>query len=380
MTTLGSICVCLAAIGLLVTVLQTVALVLHAHRRRPGARASPPISILKPLSGLDDGLADNLDRFCNLDYPRYELLLGVAHASDAAYPLALEFARRHPDRVRVVVQGREHGLNPKVSQLVGLERHARYDVLVVSDSNVRVSRRYLQDIAAHLDDDVGVVTHVVAGAGERTLGAMMDNLHLTTTIGPGVLAAKLLAGQDVVVGKSMAMQRRHLDAIGGFAAFADLLAEDYFIGRAMLDIGKRIAIGRERVYSVARVKSVGRFFDRYLRWSVMHRFAVGRPVYTTELLLCPITFALLATCCGSEAGFAVIAAKLGIDLAVSRTLRKTPLTITHVAALVLKDLSLACMLVYGFFADTIDWRGSKRRVLAGTQLEPLASGAEEIAR
>lgn len=381
--TIAMLCIYAATIGVVITLLQTIALALHALRRRPPARTLPPISILKPLAGLDDGLADHLERFADLDYPSYELLLGVASERDAAYPVACRFAARFPNRVRVVIQRGKPGLNPKVCQLMSLERAARHEVLTISDSNVRVTRSYLRDIAAQLEDDVGVVTHAIAGAGERSFGAMLDNAHMTTTIGPGVVAAKRFAGKDVVVGKSMTLQRRHLQQIGGFERFKDVLAEDYFLGQAMLRLGKRITFGNERVFSVSRDHGVGRFFDRYLRWSVMHRFAVGRPVYAAELLLCPISFAVLSIAISpSAAALALVVAKLGLDLAVLRLVRARPITIEHAAALIVKDMAIACMLAYGFFSSTVVWRGHRRRVLAGTVLErlPNEAPAAEVAR
>src|SRR5439155_12021378 len=121
------------------------------------------ISILKPLCGLDDDLVANLESFVAIDYAPYEVLLGVRDRHDAAYPIALALARRFPRRVRVVLQRGAPGLNPKVNQLATLARAARYEIVVVSDSNVRVPDGYLDEIAAHLEDPrVGLVTHPIA--------------------------------------------------------------------------------------------------------------------------------------------------------------------------------------------------------------------------
>src|SRR5205823_5228095 len=154
--------------------------------------------------GLDDELAVNLERFATLRYPNYELLLGVRDARDPAWPLAAAAARRFPARVRVVLQRGEPGLNPKVNQLCTLAAAARHDLLVVSDSNVRVGDDYLWEIAALLDDAaVGLVTHPVVGVGEARLGSLMDNLHLAGSVGAGMIGAKNVAKKDIVVGKSM---------------------------------------------------------------------------------------------------------------------------------------------------------------------------------
>src|SRR5262249_30940560 len=158
-----------------------------------------------------------------LDYPCYEVVLGVRTASDAAYPLACAAAARWPGRVRVVVQRGEPGMNPKVNQLVTLAAAARHDLLVGSDSNGGVGPGYLEEIAAHVQKDgVGLVTHAVAGIGEARLGSLLDNLHLAASIGSGMIGAKRVARQDIVVGKSMALRRTDLAALGGFEVMADV--------------------------------------------------------------------------------------------------------------------------------------------------------------
>jgi hypothetical protein len=180
----------LAAVGGLVAIAAQHA-ILRAHVRQapPVPSRSPPVSILKPLCGLDDGLEANLASFASLDHPDYEVLLGLRSADDPAFGIARWAARRWPRRFRVVLQRGEPGLNPKVNQLVTLARAARHDVLVVSDSNVRVERAYLSEIVAHLEDDgVGLVTHPIAGVGETRLGSLMDHLHLAGSVTPGVLA------------------------------------------------------------------------------------------------------------------------------------------------------------------------------------------------
>ena len=228
--------------------------------------------------------------FADLPYPDYEVLLGVRSRHDPAYPLAWMAARRWPQRFRVVVQEGEAGLNPKVNQLVTLARHARHDLLVISDSNTRVERDYLDEIAAHLGDPtVGLVTHPLAGDGEREagarLGAIADNLHLTGAITPAVVTAKLVCRKDYVVGKSMAMRRADIDALGGFASVKDVLAEDFVLGRAVVArLGKRVVLGRSVVTCVSVRRPLDGFFRRYARWNVMQHQCAGLAAYLGLLL------------------------------------------------------------------------------------------------
>src|SRR5262249_53201723 len=143
---------------------------------------------------------------------------------------------------------------------------------LVSDSNTRPPAGYLLELAALFDDPgVDCVTHPVSGSGHASLGALLDNLHLASAIGPGQIAARALAGRDLVIGKSMALRRRSLAALGGFEAFANHLAEDYVIGQKLLG---RVALARLPVLNFAAHRTVASFWARYARWGVIHRTAV----------------------------------------------------------------------------------------------------------
>src|SRR6266540_6776050 len=135
-------------LGFVLLLVQLGSATRHMRAKPPAPRTMPPISVLKPLCGVDDDLANNLEGFVSLDYPEYEVLLGVRDTRDAAYPVARALAKRYPGRVRVVVQRGTPGMNPKVNQLCTLARAAHHDLLVVSDSNVRVGTDYLREIAA----------------------------------------------------------------------------------------------------------------------------------------------------------------------------------------------------------------------------------------
>lgn len=163
-----------------------------ARRRRSPASVdrAPRVTLFKPLAGRDDDLEANLESFAGVDYPSFEVLLGVASPDDPAFLVARRFVARHPKLdARVVVTDPEAAINPKVAQLVGLERAATGEVYVISDSNVRVRPGYLWSLVAELaDPEVGVVTSLFAGTGERTLGAALENLQLCCHAAPGLLA------------------------------------------------------------------------------------------------------------------------------------------------------------------------------------------------
>jgi ceramide glucosyltransferase len=389
MTALASIVLfCAGACALAVVALQTWALRRHV---RPGdarvrCAAAPPISVLKPLCGVDDGLEENLAAFAALDHPAYEVVLGLRSRRDPAWPLACAAVRRWPDRFRVALQRGEPGLNPKVNQLITLARAARFDLLVVSDSNVRVAPDYLAEIAALLEDErVGLVTHPIMGVGEgvgpERLGSLMDHLHLAGSVAAGVVAAKRLAGRDIVVGKSMAVRRADLAAMGGFEAVKDVLAEDYVMGLMITGVlGKRVAVARRPILNVTARRSVGEFAARYRRWSVLQRQAVGPAVYLAQVMLNPVLLAALgALAARTPAALAGLAgtcvAKAALDGAAARALRPGGFRVRQLAWVPAKDLVFGAAWAYGLVRRDVAWRGTRLRVLPGTRIEaPAAAG------
>jgi len=375
MSTISLALLVLAAGGFALLAVQLAALVEHMRQPVPKLAHSAPISILKPLCGLDDNLAANLESFASLAYPTYEVLLGVKDTRDLAYPLARAMATRYPGLMRLVLQQGEPGLNPKVNQLMTLAAAARYDTLVVSDSNVRVAPSYLAEIAAHLaDPEVGLVTHPVVGTGGQRMGSVMDNLHMTGTVAAGVVGAKRVAGQDIVVGKSMALRRRDLARLGGFRRMRDLLAEDYVLGRLVrAELGKRIVIGRLPVENVTCQASVRDFLRRYRRWSVMHRKAVGPLVYAGEVLLNPVLLAGAALAVAPSMqglyGFGLAGLlRVAYEEAAARTLGRPRFRLRELLAAPAKDVVMGAAWLHGWLHDTVEWRSNRLRVLPGTRL------------
>ncbi len=379
-----------ACIGLLVLTVQFALVLRHRGEAPSPARAGsarPGISILKPLCGVDDDLEANLAQFAALDYAgAYEVVLGVKDARDLAFAVARAAVARWPHVMRLEVQEGAPGRNPKVNQLITLADRARHGLLVISDSNTRVAPGYLEEIARAFEDpDVGCVTHPVSGVGERTFGALLDNLHLSASAAAGMIAAKRAANQDIVVGKSMALRREDVDALGGFFSVKDVLAEDFVIGQWVTrKLGRRVVVARTPVFNVSLRKSVLSFFQRYLRWSVIHRTAVSPGTYFAQALLNPTPLALLgALLAPSEESAAlclvVALGKVAVDLSTVRALRPQPLTWDAVPAVFAKDALLFAAWTYALFSRTVNWRGTRLRVSRGSRLVPLRATELESA-
>jgi ceramide glucosyltransferase len=346
----------------------------------PVPREGAGISVLKPLRGIDDDLEANLASFAVQDWPHREVLLGLHDASDPAAPVARAAAARWPEHFRVVMQGEDLGMNPKVSQLASLAAAARHPTFVISDSNVRVEPGYLSEIAARLEDpEVGLVTHLIAGVGERSGGALLENLHLAGGVATGIAAAKQIAGRDVVMGKSMALRRADLLAMGGFEPVKDLLAEDYVIGQMVPRLlGKRVELASRPVQNVVQGATVLEFFHRARRWAVLQHALVGPWLYAAQVVRNPVLFATAALLSApaawtAAAWVAVAGARMLLDGAAGAALRPGGFRPAQLLAVPGKDLLLGLAWIEGFFRRTVDWRGTRLRVLPGTRLAPPGS-------
>lgn len=398
--TITTVLLAVAAAGAVLTTLQAGLVVRFLRRRRgpfaggrrePAAngfrpadftRTSPRVSILKPLSGLDDGLEENLASFARLTGVDYEVVLSAAREDDPAVGAARRAMVRFPEApFRLVVGGGTGAAlsNPKVERLVAAARAARGDIFFVSDSNVRVEPGDVAATAAAFDDPaVGCVSNVFTGSHARSFGAAIESLHLLTFVLPGTILAAA-GGVACVVGKSMALTRAAHDAIGGFAAFTHVLAEDQAIGCAVKAAGFRIALSTVVVRNVTVTRSLGRALDRQGRWGKI-RYSFSKLTYTGELLLNPLPFSLLA--CGGAAlepsglphlPFAAAGAILLLRLAQGFVLARAAradVTAAQLLLLPVKDLLQLATQLVPYLSREVDWQGHRARLGPGTHLMP----------
>jgi ceramide glucosyltransferase len=344
-----------------------------------------PISVLKPLKGMDDELETNLESFCAQTHPQYEILFGVADRLDPALPIARRVAARHSElTIRVVVGQCPTGLNPKVRILRALIRNARYDALLISDSNVRVNEHYLATIAAELEDpQVGLVSNPIMGQGDSTVGSALESLQLNSYVIHGLVLANFVGKHPCVVGKSMLLRRSALSKIGGLGKFADVLAEDYLIGREISRAGYRVVTSPSAITTINRSWTLQKLWQRHLRWSQIRR-TLGSPGYLLELLLLPHVWLLLsaisALCVGAPhlgmspkaiamaCGAAYAVTWLSEAAALLRWCGHRPSLGLLAIHLGLRQFAqLLCWFV-AWFKHDVTWRGNHLRIGKGSQL------------
>jgi ceramide glucosyltransferase len=374
-----------ASLALYATMMLLFARGMWAHRRSapPSMDRAPRVTLFKPLAGRDDDLEANLESFARIDYPSFEILLGVASPDDPAFTVARRFVARHPRLdARVVLTDPHAAINPKVAQLVGLERAATGEVYVISDSNVRVGPRYLWALVAELADPaVGMVTSLFAGTGERTIGAALENLQLCCHAAPGLLAMMSVSKRPLTVGKSMGVRRRDLVKLGGFLPVGDVLAEDYALGRRFLDAGFLTRTSLDPVENRNVGCTVGRTLERHTRWSKMRR-ALYPAGFAFEPLMTPVVVASagLALAPG-EVTAALFLATCVVQTAAAHTavraLRGTWLSWRYIPLeLVRSYVGLFCW-ARACASRRIEWRGHAFTMMRGTRIVPVATSQEQ---
>ncbi|MCA9523154.1 MAG: glycosyltransferase [Myxococcales bacterium] len=345
----------------------------RATRRTPYPAQECPISVLKPLCGADEALEGNLETFFTQDHPCYELVFGVEGASDPAIAVVERLRERYPDvRSRLIVHNGGRALNPKVSNLRAMLSAGSHDVVVISDSNVSVDPGYLSNMSAHLhsDSEVGLVTNLIAGIGEETLGATLENLHLNGTIAGSVAASQELGDHTLVIGKSMMFRRSVLEAIGGLESVATILAEDYVIGRMFRQAGYKVRIADGLIRNVNQATTVKRFFDRQLRWGML-RWRLKPFAFPAEVLINPITLAALAPFFGVTGPlpllWAIVATFIRDGISWAR-LRGTAGLVHALPFALVKDALMLLVLFVAPCKRHVTWRGNRLRISSGTRL------------
>ncbi len=329
---------------------------------------APPVSILKPIHGLDRETYENYASFCNQDYPEFEILLCVGDERDAAVPVIKKIIADFPQRsIRLLIGSEPLGASDKVNKLCRMVREARHDTVIVSDSDVRVGPGFLRAVVRPFSEaKVGGVTCLYRGLTDGGFAADLEALGNSADFAPGVLVARLFGGLDFMLGAVMATTKKHLAEIGGFESLADYFCDDYELGNRIAARGYRVELSRFPVDIVYPRETIADAFRHQLRWNLSIRYS--RPWGHLGLIFAnALPWAVLVCALATlrvAAIYLAIALFFRIMMAISVGLRgmRDRLVRQDLWMLPLRDAFAFVVWLASFFPQRIHWRDRQFRV------------------
>jgi ceramide glucosyltransferase len=332
-----------------------------------GSLPLPPISVLKPLKGTDPEIYESFRSHCLQDYPEYEIIFGVSDSNDPAIQSVKALQQQFPDRrIQLLVSPKILGANVKVSNLAQMLPEARYDYLIVNDSDIRVAPDYLRRVTAPLADSrVGMVTCLYRGVVGPTLGSRLEGLGISTDFCPSVLAARQLEGGiRFGLGSTLAFRRLDLEKIGGFTSFVDYLADDYELGKRIAGLGLSVKLSDVVVETYLPPYHLREFFAHQLRWArgVRDARAGGYMglVFTFGLLWSLLALAASQGALWAWSALAVIMfLRLAVALVVGQGVLRDHQILKYAWLIPLRDLVAAAIWFASLGGHTVTWRGDR---------------------
>jgi ceramide glucosyltransferase len=380
MSTLTTILLAASAISVTVYCLGVASAFVHVRRRRHRREPDrfPPVSLLKPIKGLEENLEVCLRSFFEQDYPgAIEIVFASAYRDDAGVQVARRVAKDYPlVRARFVMTDENWGLNPKVSNLQGALAAAAHDLVLQTDANVFAPPSYLRDIVSELiHEKASLLSSLVCGIGERSVGAALENLQLTAYVAPGCCAALKIVNIPCVIGKSILVRKSELRSLGGLSLVKDSLAEDFLLGRHFENNGRKVLLSATPILNVNVDIPIERSLARHARWFKM-RAVIHTPGFTADFFANPIAVALLTLI---SASFdhdlmlltgALVAFKTALDGVMVRVIRGVPMKLQHLIWVPVKDTLMFGVWLYAIFSRSVYWRGIRFRIGSDSQLLP----------
>jgi ceramide glucosyltransferase len=355
-------------------------LLFHTRSERP-SRSSlsqwPSVTILKPVRGLEKNQKINLSSACLQDYPEFQVVFSVQEPCDPVIPLLKEIEEEFgSERVSVAIENRQVGPNGKINNLLGGLSRARYDILVISDSDVHLDPNYLKAIIPPLSDPrVGCVCTLYKATCADRWFEKMELLTFNADFIPSVIFAYVSGASNFCLGPSMALRRSTLKEIGGLEALADYLVEDYEIGRRLWSSGKRVALVPYFVEMIVDLKTPSQWWNHQVYWDQNTRAA--RPIgFLASLLIRSVPFALLFACLrfGDRIGLAILVGALGIRLTTAAVILGWGLQnregLRNILLLPLRDVGALVSWFLAFTKRTVIWRGSEFTLTRDGRLIP----------
>lgn len=373
MTILVATLALLVAGSLLYCALTLVAVRRFLTVSRPSAGSFPPISILKPLCGTEEGLEENLRSFFEQRYPQFEILLGVHRADDPAALVVEKLQKEYASRVqaRLFVTGDSPVPNAKAFSLKRLVREASYELLVMTDSDVRVTPDFLYHLAKEFSNpNVGLVSCPYRAVPGRSLWSRLEAIGMNTEFLAGVLIARIVEGMKFALGPAIAVRQSVLEALGGFAYLQEFLAEDFVMGQRTAELGHVVLLSSYIIEHRIGSQGMWRNLSHRLRWARSTRRS--RPAgYWGQIFTYPLAWALFL-CLAYSPAWPVLLFTLAIRACAAWATASSVLHDSFPLArwwlLPVQDLLGFFVWLGGFAGDTIVWRDRECTVLRDGRL------------
>lgn len=345
------------------------------------AAAAPEVAVLKPLHGLEPELEADLRSFIDQDYPgRYRLRLGLQRHDDPARPLAERLAAEHPGVVELVIDPAQHGANRKVSNLINLSANVAGEVFVLSDSDIRVERDYLRRVVgAVTEPGVGAVTCYYAGRAARPgWPARLAAMGISYAFLPQVVLAVRIGAARPCMGSTIALSRATLHEIGGFHAVADVLADDYELGRLVRAHGKSVVLPPLVVGHGCDEPRLADLWRHEVRWQTTIR-GLDPAGYFGSVVTYPVALAILGAALLALAGpglWPAPAAVLAVAVAARLWLKRRVDAVVGASSgpwwlTPARDILSFAVFLAAAPARKVDWRGARFHVGRDGEMSPV---------
>lgn len=356
-------------------------------RRRRVAEVSenhfPPVTLLKPLCGMEPNLRANITSFFDQKYPAFEIIFGTRDPNDPALAIVEEVRRLYPSvPVKIVISGEPEEANAKVCSMQKMYAQAKYEYLIISDSDVQVKPSYIREVVAPLlHPQVGMVTCMYRGVASGGIWSRLEALGMSVEMTSGVLVSDLLEGMKFALGPTMAIRREVLDAIGGFGPLAIYCADDYVLGQRVAASGSKVVLSTHVIDHVVINRSFGSSLLHQIRWMKSTRFS--RPIgHLASVLSFAMPFGLLGLAVAMVMGHPILAAALVTVAVLNRVLMAVLagwVVVRDAHSLRLCWLyPLRDFMGFGFWlcsllGNTITWRGRRYRLDVDGLMVPFQS-------
>jgi len=344
-----------------------------------GARFTPPLTLLKPMHGAEPYLEAHLATFFEQDYPEYQILFCARQPDDAGLETARRVAKRYPAiEARFFTTGEPPYINAKVASMELMEEKAAYEILVISDSDVRVAPDYLRAVALPFaDEKVGAITCPYRGvATEGGLWARLEAVGMSVEMTAGVLVARAVAGMQFTLGPTMAFRREAIRKMGGFRVTADYCADDFILGNETWKQGLKVVLSHHVIDHMVINTSFMSSLKHHVRWMKSTRFSRPLGHFGTALTF-SMPFGLLGWAAAATLGHPwwglslfgwSVATRLAVSIAVGRKVVRDTSWFGLIVLYPLRDLMGFGLWVASYFSSRILWRGREFQLLPGGKM------------